>query len=425
MIRQRRLAGFLVFPGLVLVATGCQEWAGKDFWQQLGAKPVAAEPAPAEEPVQTADSDSDGVADPHQEETVGQVMDFIGRLDRRDASSEPGRDEAEEEEVLASSAPQPRTEASQVALTPRATARTNEPLDVTAAKESQPDVAEEPVAAPPDRPVIETVFIRSAGQVEATAPSADVSGAANNPRSTDAPMRTLTVEQMLEALRARVAEAPEDTAALWELRMLQLAVGDDQAVREVPASVSAEYAGLLGGLTEVLLAGRAALDNPVTASNAALEAVNDLRNVLRARSDLLIPVVALCTRVQTFGVYEELPADALLPHRPNRAIVYVEIRNFLSEESSNGQYRTVLSDELELLTASGQSVWRHEEPEIVDLCRRQREDFFLAQMVTLPATLGPGEYVLKVTVQDALSGKSNQAMLRFTLNSTSLAAAGR
>ena len=76
-------------------------------------------------------------------------------------------------------------------------------------------------------------------------------------------------------------------------------------------------------------------------------------------------------------------------------------------------------------SASGQSVWRHEEPEIVDVCRQQREDFFLAQMVTLPGTLGPGEYVLKVTVQDALSGKSNQAMLRFTLNSTSLAAAGR
>ena len=77
-----------------------------------------------------------------------------------------------------------------------------------------------------------------------------------------------------------------------------------------------------------------------------------------------------------------------------------------------------------MLTASGQSLWRHDEPEIIDLSRQQREDFFLAQMITLPATLGPGEYVLKVTIQDALSGKSNQAILPFTLGSTSVAAAG-
>jgi len=78
-----------------------------------------------------------------------------------------------------------------------------------------------------------------------------------------------------------------------------------------------------------------------------------------------------------------------------------------------------------VLTPDGRSVWQHQEPDIVDTSRQRRNDFFLAQMVALPATLEPGEYVLKVSVQDELSGKSNQAIHRFSVGTASIAGALR
>lgn len=419
MIRHRTWTRFVFLSGIAIVVAGCQEWADLGFQQEPGPGPVAVEPGPAEEPAPGADMADETPADPHHEETVAQVMNFIDRLNNRDAGAETTADQSAEP-----ASPPPGSTQLQAAQPPQRIARANEPLDVTALPEPQPGDADQSVVKLPEKPIIESVFIRTGTEVETADPPAEAASAANNPLSTDPPMRALTVDQMLEALNTRVAESPDDTAALWELRMLQLAVGDDQAAREVPEGLSTEYAALLRGVIDVIVAGRAALDNPVTASDAALQAVDDLRNVLRERADLLIPTVALCTRVQAFGVYDELASDALAAHQPNRAIVYVEIGNFMSEKTGDGRYRTALADELEVLTASGQSLWRHEEPEIIDLSRQQREDFFLAQMITLPATLGPGEYVLKVTIQDALSGKSNQSILPFTLGSTSVAAAG-
>ena len=205
------------------------------------------------------------------------------------------------------------------------------------------------------------------------------------------------------------------------MRLLQLVVGDQDAARDVSEGTTDEYATLLCQLVDVIIATRDVLENPVTTADTALAAANALHTTLAEQADLQIPTVALCTRVQTFGVYDEMPAAALIPGRPNRTIVYIEIANFLSEKTSTGQYRTALNGEIEVLTAGGNSVWRHQQPDIIDLSRQRRHDFFLAQLITLPATLGPGEYVLKASIQDELSGKSNQAICPFSMGSTSVA----
>jgi hypothetical protein len=77
------------------------------------------------------------------------------------------------------------------------------------------------------------------------------------------------------------------------------------------------------------------------------------------------------------------------------------------------------------LTAAGQSIWQHEEPEIVDICRRRRTDFFVAQRITLPPTLSAGDYVLKVLMEDRLSGKANEGTCVFTIGMPVSMANGR
>jgi hypothetical protein len=149
----------------------------------------------------------------------------------------------------------------------------------------------------------------------------------------------------------------------------------------------------------------------------ALSSVDSLRTVLRDNAGLAIPVVALCSKVTTFGIYDELPPGALLPRRPNRAIVYCEIKNFKPDQDESGHYHTRLSNRLELFTSDGRSLWVQEESKIEDVSKQQREDFFLAQLVTFPASVEPGEHILKVSVTDELGGSTNEAIHRFHIGS--------
>ena len=134
--------------------------------------------------------------------------------------------------------------------------------------------------------------------------------------------------------------------------------------------------------------------------------------------------VAVYPQRMTFGVYDEMDPSLLVPYRANRAIVYCEIRNFFSDRMPDDTFRVTLSSRLEILTADGQSVWTHEEPSIEDVSRQRREDFFLAQLVTFPPELGPGDYVLKVMIEDTSAAKAAEAVHRFRIGSSALSAAG-
>ena len=119
-----------------------------------------------------------------------------------------------------------------------------------------------------------------------------------------------------------------------------------------------------------------------------------------------------------------MPAAEFAAGRATPTIIYSEIRNLRGEKSADGLFRSALATRVELLTADGQSVWQHAEPEISDLCRNRRDDFFIAQRVTLPATLKEGPHVLKVLVEDKLSGRAAEQTLRFTVHGGSALAKG-
>jgi hypothetical protein len=101
--------------------------------------------------------------------------------------------------------------------------------------------------------------------------------------------------------------------------------------------------------------------------------------------------------------------------RSTSTIVYYEIRNLRSEETRDYQFRTLLATRLEMFTLDGKSVWRREEPEIEDLCRQRRTDFFVAQRIALPPAIPAGEYILKVYAEDKLSGMATEASHQFSI----------
>jgi len=109
----------------------------------------------------------------------------------------------------------------------------------------------------------------------------------------------------------------------------------------------------------------------------------------------------LCRSVTGYGVYEPMDSHNFLSGQANRTIVYVEVEDFAAATVNEDQREVRLSQELILYKEDdGLAVWRHEPTQIVDVSRNRRRDFYVVQMITLPARLGEGRYRLKVRITD-------------------------
>jgi hypothetical protein len=224
------------------------------------------------------------------------------------------------------------------------------------------------------------------------------------------------MEQYLDHLRSR-AEAAQTFDNEWLLRLTQLALNRDAEAVAVSSALPEQSRTLLALLIGAAQAVRAVVHGAAVTDADVLRQVDDLRSALAQRADPMVHTVQLCSKVMTFGVYEEMVPAEFTAGYPIQTIVYSEIGNLRSEASADGRYRTQLSTRLEILTATGESVWIHEEPEIIDDCRRRRRDFFIAQRVTIPGTLPAGEYVLKVQVEDRLASRLGEGATRFAVSS--------
>ena len=231
------------------------------------------------------------------------------------------------------------------------------------------------------------------------------------PSATDASLERIV------ALLQQQLESNKDFAAEWRLRMVQLALDRDADAANVSANLPDDSRTLLTAIVGSAAAARNMMRNPMLTGEEALQQVAALRHALSIRADPTVSAIALCRKVITFGSYEEMAREDFVSGRAIQTIVYSEIRNLKSERNAEGLFETRLSTRLEALTADGKSVWQQVEAEIIDHCRRHREDFFIAQRVTFPPTLPAGEYVLKVLVEDKLSGKVGEASQGFTLHS--------
>ncbi len=213
------------------------------------------------------------------------------------------------------------------------------------------------------------------------------------------------------------ATTRRDFASEWQLRLAQLVTDRDEDARNISHHLPSQSQRILATLIETAMSIRNLGRNPMLTGEEALAHATDLRQLLAKQADPVVSAVAFCRRVGTFGVYDPMTSDDFVAGHSIEAIVYSEVANLSSELNSEGLFETRLSTRLEVLTADGESVWQHEEAEIIDVCRRRRTDFFVVQRVTLPPTLPVGDYVLKVLVADRLSGRADEAAHAFAISS--------
>lgn len=165
------------------------------------------------------------------------------------------------------------------------------------------------------------------------------------------------------------------------------------------------------------------IDRLIEAFAHAGDSVRDLRM-------LQIGDARLCLRVDTFGVYREAPKYVgrykFIAGRAHPVIVYTELDRFRSTPATvdgvDG-YSVRIRQELlmhrigteQLRNSENTVVWQREPESVIDFSRRARRDFFIVQVIEIPANLAVGSYRLKVICTDTTSGQQVEWNIEFDI----------
>lgn len=235
------------------------------------------------------------------------------------------------------------------------------------------------------------------------------------------------LERLVSQLEQRIGtlkpgELEEDrqhyTAQHAYLRMLYLmADRHERALEAIPQLPQAEqefWQQMFWGLSNYF--DSTGIPNPSDRATHAVSQLTEATSRLRERANLELRNLAFCKRIDGFGIYERFERDEFRPGQP--VLVYAEMRNFLSEPTSDGRYKTILKSTIEIHRAGSQGglVTRQDFTPTEDLCRNRRHDYFHSYMINIPDRVTVGPHVLKLIVEDQLNRKVASYSINFTVN---------
>ena len=270
--------------------------------------------------------------------------------------------------------------------------------------------ATEPVATTP---------IAAAESVKAleASPKSDSISAVERPASATEEDWRLSLNSSIEALERLTTEPPgsaqEVTRHAW-LRMLYLTAGRrDDALKPIPGIGPAEQ----DFWREQLYALAACLDTErqTDAAKRSAEARMHLAKAdarLGESGTLAVRNLAFCTQVSSYGVYEKFEDYKFKANQP--LILYAEVQNFKSEESSKG-FHTALRSSYQILDGQGRRVAENDLALTEEYCRNHRRDYFLRYFLSVPERIYDGNYTLQLTIVDTLSQKIGTSTIEFTV----------
>jgi hypothetical protein len=267
------------------------------------------------------------------------------------------------------------------------------PNELALGPDSQPTTAPATVsssASGPAQPVLDVKTVRPKPSIDPM-PAAQ---AASGELSTDALTRQLA---------QHVHDYPQDLAGQLDYQLLEMLQGESVPQLTTLSPLAPEdrevVSALLDGVTNFRDAVRA--DNNMLLSRK-VRPLLDMADRLRNQAELSVPTVALCKRVAGFGVYDPIDGARFAAGQDTPVVVYCEVDNFASRLNDQRMWETKLKLQVVLYEEeSGMEVWRQKDMAAgTDLSRNRRHDFFMAEMIHLPASLTIGRYLLKVSVED-------------------------
>ena len=218
-------------------------------------------------------------------------------------------------------------------------------------------------------------------------------------------------QDTLEAkLMKQVHDNPRDVGAQLDYELYEMLKDDSSPQLASDSLLPNEDREVVSALVDGVSNFRSAVrqDNNTLLSKK-IQPILDMADRVRTEAELSLPTVVLCKKVDGYGKYEPINPASFPAGHPNLMIVYCEIANFASQMNDRQMWETRLRQEVTLYTERGLPVWHEKTREVSDECRNRRHDFFLVNMVKLPANLSIGRYVLKITVEDHTANRVREA----------------
>jgi hypothetical protein len=230
------------------------------------------------------------------------------------------------------------------------------------------------------------------------------------PESSDFPAGQSAPDTLEAKLLKQVHDNPRDVAAQLDYELYSMLKDDSSpqlaSLSMLPNEDKELVAALVDGVSNFRSAVRQ--DNNMLLSKKIMP-ILDMADRVRTEAELSLPTVALCKRVVGYGNYDPINPASFPAGQANPMIVYCEVANFASQMNDQQLWETRLRQEVTLFTETGLPVWHEKSREVVDDCRNRRHDFFVYDLVKLPANLSIGRYVLKITVEDRTANRVREA----------------
>lgn len=206
------------------------------------------------------------------------------------------------------------------------------------------------------------------------------------------------LDRLRSVARDRAAVSGGDPDGRWAIRVRLLGtIGE-------PESPSGE-----GELMRPVLAALAATTASATGTSTANEqdqsaTIRAAVDALEAHAPLEISELQLCRKVKGFADFE--PIEAADCRAGHGVIVYCEMAG-LRYEPEGRLHRSRLKTRVELVPAGGsEPAWTHPLGTVEDLCRRRRRDYYINYRISLPGSLAPGSYELRLVQDDLVANRS-------------------
>jgi hypothetical protein len=277
----------------------------------------------------------------------------------------------------------------------------------------------EPVEAETAEPQVQEVPVLGEVSVHiAASPPLVTRSKADVISSVNAPEQSIDTPLGLSDFAEQWLSRPADPSFRSQIdqRIVQVLAGKYEDARRPLDVVSDEQQQMASHFVEALIAIREAhAGEPAVAAERVLAQLEQLEDSLLPLSDLRIPRLALARAVRGFGRYEAFEPPEFLAGRENEFVVYCEIANFESRLRDDGRYESQFSMRTAVLGRNGDLILEINDEHIADECRTRRRDCFIPRLVRLPATLSPGEYVIKVTIIDRIGQKVAEKRATFRI----------
>lgn len=299
-------------------------------------------------------------------------------------------------------------------------ASTSEPIAAKSNTPSARGTAAAPEVAPAIPPAIAAADEKASAAPITSDGQATASKEATSPQDPAADLKAgqweSEVQQAIDTLEQELGRFKHDEVEAARLNaMLRLlyvvANRRDQAVKPIEGMTEDErefWKQQLYGLTVSLDAeGRHAQSRRAA---LALRYFDTAEDHLSNLSTLDVHGLAFCTKVESFGRYEEFKSSDFKSGQ--EVLLYVEVSHF-GAETRGDQFETELQGEYEIFDKQGVRLANVVLPLDKQLCNNRRRDYFIAYRLFIPKDVPSGSYTLRLTVEDVKGKKSSQSSIEF------------